>query len=368
MAAARQCVAMEADRFEGPRINVAFQGYGSGNQMVHQSVDFAAIQEKTFAGVIKHAWQERFLVPMANLHSRSKFAVSTSDVLAPKKTIATSDIEILLYETDAMDEALKPMWLFYEVENSYLAKARAFAADQRCSALKSKAQMASPPIVLSDTILARLMLDKLCSPFVKALGRSKTEQTAADGRLVGLIEEKLNMYLGAGGFERLRSDLEPILAARGAKRPAQGAETPGGEEIREAVRFGALAEVYLITFINDWRVNEDNRPERETLLTTIMEKAKNESNFDSSWWTRKQVNDKMKKLSWKLIQEAKKPRGPGLAGGGGGARAGDTGARAGETGAVDAGGVATGDGADAGPDAGAGEQDAAAAAGSPVVP
>ena len=363
MAATPQRIVMGDRTFAGPRIHVVFEGFG-GSQQVATSVDFSEVAEQTFAGVIKHAWRERFMEAIDNLHNRSKYAVSTAMSLAVKTKLQDADDLIELQDIGAPEETLKPLWLFYEVGNSILADSRAKAASDRVQALKLLAKNESPPMLLSDTVLARVMLNKLCSPFVKALGRSNTESTPADGRLVGIIEDKLDTYMVAGGMEQMRKDAEPILAARGVKRPPGGGGGDGEEGGDGAVGgkhppFGPVAEAFLLAYITTWRTHGCNRPERNAMIATIMAAGAADPSIDASWWTPECVNTKMKKLS----TSTKKKAAQGLAGGGGGAGGGtDAGA-----GTDEGAGDHAAHGGDAAAGGGQAAQGGSPAAGSPEV-
>merc|ERR1719424_859241 len=121
------------------------------------------------------------------------------------------------------------------------------------------------------------MINKLCSPFSKALGRA-TEATFADGMLVGKIEAKLAIYEGPGGQEALVAEVEACGADKGKKRGSP--EADGGDQTVR--KFEAPAVVFLNAFVRDWACYEDNRPAREKILDQILARAPSEASFDAS--------------------------------------------------------------------------------------
>ena len=200
-------IVFDSKVYIGPSITVLFEGRGSPKQSVRTEVDYTSLVEPTLQDVVGAAWQQRFGISIdASLHRGPKyFSVVAVDSLERHEL---NDLACALTpEEDELVEAAHPLILVYEIPNQTLANARAHVCSLRVKALQKAAATLVPPVKVSDTILAKIMINKLCSPFSKALGRA-TEATFADGMLVGKIEAKLAIYEGPGGQEALVAEVE----------------------------------------------------------------------------------------------------------------------------------------------------------------
>ena len=210
----REVLCLAGKCFE-PTINVLFQGITNGSQAI-PSLDVKledSTQVKALA-LVQKAAEARFLRELTPVELTDVVIYATAaPALMGKKKITGEELCVCTEFED--EEPAGPLWIIVEIINAVIARARASAADQLYRALKTEAGMSN--ISFSDTNFAAL-LGKKCCVLTKALQRSKVEHTAADGKFVILIEERVAKY--RSDLALLKRDLETMRGAAEMVRAA----------------------------------------------------------------------------------------------------------------------------------------------------
>ena len=211
--------------YTAPVVTVCFKGVKGGNQCIAVPVEFErtsdggiveSASEKTIPEIIKEAWQARFQSEDAPTHEIDTVYASTAATLANQFKIIDIKEENIVMELHHEAHGplpTKPLWLNVEVVNAKIARARAAAVDEKLRALLVEANMDNIACKYAD--FARL-LGKQTGPLTKALGRSSSEPTPADGKMVMEIEERVAKY--RADLPSLKHALEKLKLEKAAVR------------------------------------------------------------------------------------------------------------------------------------------------------
>ena len=220
--------------------------------------------------------------------SSASVAISSAVTLMPETAKDLDDV-VMPQELTEVEAPEHELWLHVVLNISVLAGARAWAADVSYRALKTEAVLNN--ITFSDTNFAKIALNKKCCALTKALGHSLTDPTALDGKIVMVIEQKVAIY--RVDFEKLRNDLA-ILRSEQVQAFAQ---VQAAADVASHRCFSPLAVIFLTTYVPAFVAAAKDRAHRLRIISSILRAAQNEEQFDSSWWTVRKVDSKLKKLA-----------------------------------------------------------------------
>ena len=271
--------------FKASPVHVLFKGERSGEQVIRVQDKVVLLTEETTLGsVAQQASLLRFRKEMDL--SAASFTIAAAATLMPETGKEMTDT-VILKEEEA-DSPQHELWLHVALDITILSQMRAWAADVMYRAMKTEAAMNN--IVFSDTVFAKIALDKKCCALSKALGHSLTERTPADGKLVMMLESKVEAY--RADFGLLQADLAAYRNHHQAARDQMQAA------VDEAAhhRFGHLATIFLNTYLPAYTAARNDRHHRVRIIQSILQNAQTEENLDSSWWTARKVEVKLKKM------------------------------------------------------------------------
>jgi len=286
------------DRTFKATIEVLFEGRGVGQQKLKMAEPLEVTETLSLRALLTNAALRTFMEELD--FSEAVVHISTAPALAAQHAKELEDtVEFKESEAPAATDTL---WIILSLPNMIIATARAKMVSRKYDALKTQAKLQS--IVFSDTQFAA-MLNKKCCALSKALGKSNVEATPAGGELVMKIEEKVATYLL--DMNLLKQHLQLLKEANSMLKDADKQEngSPGVH------KFGFNATEFLRPFLAEWVSHKSDRTYRVRLLKEILDAAKHEGAFDSTWWDPDKLQTKLKKMARGLKQPASSQPGAG---------------------------------------------------------
>lgn len=286
------------DRTFKATIEVLFEGRGVGQQKLKMAEPLEVTETLSLRTLLTTAALRTFMEELD--FSEAVVHISTAPALAAQHAKELEDtVEFKESEAPAATDTL---WIILSLPNMIIATARAKMVSRKYDALKTQAKLQS--IVFSDTQFAA-MLNKKCCALSKALGKSNVEATPAGGELVMKIEEKVATYLL--DMNLLKQHLQLLKEANSMLKDADKQEngSPGVH------KFGFNATEFLRPFLAEWVSHKSDRTYRVRLLKEILDAAKHEGAFDSTWWDPDKLQTKLKKMARGLKQPASSQPGAG---------------------------------------------------------
>lgn len=317
------------DRTFKATIEVLFEGRGVGQQKLKMAEPLEVTETLSLRTLLTTAALRTFMEELD--FSEAVVHISTAPALAAQHAKELEDtVEFKESEAPAATDTL---WIILSLPNMIIATARAKMVSRKYDALKTQAKLQS--IVFSDTQFAA-MLNKKCCALSKALGKSNVEATPAGGELVMKIEEKVATYLL--DMNLLKQHLQLLKEANSMLKDADKqvwdalpactpvpscttsarsdsnllcdcrAQENGSPDVH---KFGFNATEFLRAFLAEWVSHKSDRTYRVRLLKQILDAAKHEGAFDSTWWTPDKLQTKLKKMARGLKQPASSQPGAG---------------------------------------------------------